>query len=101
MADSDGQWTFEDGYTLINMISGDCHHAKLRDFERLVILFEQSRAGMDIITFTDVFGVRIALRNDRIESVECKTSESIDEITRVNAHAQAREQESNPTWMEN
>lgn len=99
MADNDGRWTYDDGYTLINTISGDCHHAQRADFERIARIFEEGEQR--VVPFIDAFGARIRLRVDRIESVEEQTDDTLDEIARVNEYAEQRQKsKQKPSWLE-
>lgn len=98
MADSDGRWTYEDGYTLITMISGDYHHAQRGDFERIARTFDESVDR--VIRFIDCFGARLRVRTDRIESIEEHTPDTLDEIARVNAHAEDRAKSGKPSWLD-
>jgi hypothetical protein len=99
MADQNGDWTYDDGYTMIEMVSGNTHYAPLVDFHRLHDLF--STGVLKVIHFDDVFGARISIRTDRIESIEEQTNESLNENARANAYAQERMKEKQkPSWLE-
>ena len=97
--DANGYWSYSDGYTRIEMVSGNTHYAELSDYERIVDHF---RTGLfKVIDFCDVFGADIAIRVDRIESVERQTPDAIDDNVRANdIAAEQAKQRQKPSWMD-
>lgn len=98
MADDACRFTYDDGYVLLNMISGDVHYAKLQDHEVIEEMFATQK--YPILTFVDVFGSRVALRVDRVESIEEQTPAALEEIERVNAYAEGVRKAAKPSWMD-
>ena len=98
MPDTQGKWTYGDGYTLINMISGDNHYAELKDYKMLEEWF--ASGVLRVIPFVDVFGSAISLRTDRVESIERHTPQSLIENERANDYeAERRHEKSGPSWQ--
>jgi hypothetical protein len=95
MADAQGQWTYDDGYVLINTIGGDCHYAPLDHWQLIEGWF--ASGILKTIPFTDVFGAKISVRTDRIESIEQRTPHSLAENTRVNEYEHAKH--AKPSWQ--
>lgn len=96
MADDQGRWTYDDGYTLINMVSGDCHYAPIEEFGRINGLFETG--VFKTISCVDVFGAPLSIRTDRIESIEQQSAASLASNERANAFEKANKQ--NPSWLD-